>query len=1220
MAIAPNKVNAQCDHFPNQYPATAMSPIAGAGFATLNGCNYGGEYALVNVVSGDTYIFSTCAADGSNVTYNSQLTLRNTSGGLLAYNDNFCSTQSRITWISTITGQIEVHLSVFNCLSNSVCSTIRVSRTAGGPPPPSEVCNNNMPASGTQTVTTCSGTVCDPGGTSLYPNSANGTLVINPSVAGDNVRLTFNTFNVESGWDYLYVYDGNSTAAPLLATLSGTTLPPVFTANNGSLTLRFTSDVSFNYAGFNATISCITPPPPGPCLSAGYGAFGSLTPICNNTVETITTCGYGGEYSNVALTAGISYTFASSNATDWITIGNDAGTVGLAFGTTPVTYTAVTTGNHRFYTHVNSACGEQGTCRTKTVQCLFPPACAAAPTYPTNGATLCYNGELSWPAVALASGYDVYLNAGAGPATTLVSSDQAGTTYSTGALNGQYAWRIVPRNATGPATACANWTFTGQASPTASANNDGPACVGQDVQLTGFTDAATYSWSGPGGYTSNDLSPVLSNVDVADGGDYIFTADNGSCTFSSTTTVVVNAVAPAPTSTTNYAICLNGTVPGGQGLTATAPATVPANAVHNFPGGSFHSEGITFVVRSTMNVPAIPAGAVFTGATLTLTNVEAFSPSYRSEIRVDMTGAYVLAETALSSEGSAGVISPDPVINLPGFPSTGGVVNLRFRESFNDGINPDAIIGGAFITLNYLVQGPILWFDAASGGSQVGSGTPFNPVPGAVNAGVGGFTTLYAAVDDPNCPSGRIPAYFSVGDQFTTFEINSDIQASQTTWEIKSVDNDMVVCSGGPYFDGFQLNIPTSCCMPEGCYTLAVYDSGGDGMVNGFNGGYSLRNSADNRRIIDNTANGDFGSTSQMTGNSYSFCMPLGDDELIYTSCDKYWWRTAEYIVATENLDVSAIWVPNGANTVQSNTTGYEFWFYNPNGGYSFRKFRSHRITDGMANIGATRTAHMKINNWAVVNHIPENDLMNVRVRGRVLGNNEPWGPACRFVRDQDLALCPPTKLMDIPGNANLSCGQFRQFVGGQRVYARPVGGATQYQWRFKIPAENVEIVRTTNTYILNFPWGAALADPLLPGKTYEVEVRAFKGGEWCIDPLNPDSVWGDICLLTIQAPPAVDGNQNIAMENEGGLNIWPNPNTGEQFWLNIDAIEVGVLTVAVDIMDLTGKRVIAREIPVTDRNLNTVIDLNGDLATGMYMVNITAGDKRWTERLVIAK
>jgi hypothetical protein len=430
----------------------------------------------------------------------------------------------------------------------------------------------------------------------------------------------------------------------------------------------------------------------------------------------------------------------------------------------------------------------------------------------------------------------------------------------------------------------------------------------------------------------------------------------------------------------------------------------------------------------------------------------------------------------------------------------------------------------------------------------------------------------------------------------------------------------ITLCSGGPYADGFQLNITESCCLPEGCYALRVFDSAGDGILNGSNGGYQLRLASDNRRIIDNQRNGGFGSLSQITGNAYSFCVPIGDVEPLYTSCDKYWWRTGEYLVATPDDDVSAEWLDGEPNTAQSTTSGYEFWFYNPNGGYSFRRFRSHRLSDGFGPASAVRACHMKVNNWAVANHIPEFDLMNVRIRPRIQGVNGDWGAACRFVRDEALAQCPPTKLMDIPGNQFLSCGQFRQFgVPGQRIHSRPVAQATEYQWRFRIPAENTEIIRSSTGYFLNLNWGPGIAPPLEPGKTYEVDVRAFRNGEWCIDPLNPDSVWGDICLLTIINTPAQDGSQNLALQGEG-FNLWPNPNRGDQFWINLEGVADDVLTVAVDIHDLTGKRIVAREIPMTDSGmLNTVIDLNGDLANGMYLVSVIAGDLRYTERLVIA-
>ncbi len=452
-------------------------------------------------------------------------------------------------------------------------------------------------------------------------------------------------------------------------------------------------------------------------------------------------------------------------------------------------------------------------------------------------------------------------------------------------------------------------------------------------------------------------------------------------------------------------------------------------------------------------------------------------------------------------------------------------------------------------------------------------------------------------------------------------EIQSDLDGHQTSWSIVDIGTAQEVCSGGPYLPAVQMNLTELCCLPHGCYALVVNDAAGDGMINGFNGGYQLRTVAGNKRIIDGLRNGDFGSVSQITGNAYSFCLPIGEDVPIHSSCDKYWWRTGEYMVTTENPAVSAEYVVGGANNVQSNTTGYEFWFYNPHGGYSFRKFRSHNITDGMGNIGATRTCHLKINNWAAASHIPEGALMNVRIRGRVLGNNLPWGPACRFVRDEALALCPPTKLMDIPGNANISCGQFRQFVGGQRVYARPIGGASQYQWRFRLPAENVEIIRTTNNYILNFPWGAAVADPLLSGKTYDVDVRAFKSGAWCVDPSDVDSTWGDVCKLTIQGTPAWSGTPNTTMEPGVALQIWPNPNRGDGFMLSFPSFgdaSGSPRSGVVELFDLLGKRIVSQSLTIGGDGGSFRVEPDVVLSPGTYLVRATLGSDVLTERLVI--
>jgi subtilisin-like proprotein convertase family protein len=125
----------------------------------------------------------------------------------------------------------------------------------------------NMPA-GTNSVSTCSGTFYDSGGNGgNYTYNDNRTYTICPSIAGNKVRVNFSSFVTELNFDFLYIYDGNTTGAALIGAFSGNTSPGIITASTGNasgcLTFRFTSDGNIGsqstFAGWAATISCVTP-------------------------------------------------------------------------------------------------------------------------------------------------------------------------------------------------------------------------------------------------------------------------------------------------------------------------------------------------------------------------------------------------------------------------------------------------------------------------------------------------------------------------------------------------------------------------------------------------------------------------------------------------------------------------------------------------------------------------------------------------------------------------------------------------------------------------------------------------------------------------------------------------------------------------------------------------------------------------------------------------
>ena len=136
---------------------------------------------------------------------------------------------------------------------------------------------------GPATITTqvappiCGGNFVDAGGpTANYPNGSDSTVTICPTNPGDVVTVTFTSFNTETNWDGLYVFDGNSITAPQIASANpaanvpgglagsywGTTIPGPFTSTSadGCLTFRFRSDASVNNPGWVSNVTCAPPP------------------------------------------------------------------------------------------------------------------------------------------------------------------------------------------------------------------------------------------------------------------------------------------------------------------------------------------------------------------------------------------------------------------------------------------------------------------------------------------------------------------------------------------------------------------------------------------------------------------------------------------------------------------------------------------------------------------------------------------------------------------------------------------------------------------------------------------------------------------------------------------------------------------------------------------------------------------------------------------------
>lgn len=101
------------------------------------------------------------------------------------------------------------------------------------------------------TITSISGTLTDGSGPHTYENNTMCTWLISPIVPCESISIQVHRLNTESINDILYIYDGADSGAPLLASLSGDSVPTVALTSTGpQVYIVFQSNGSLQDEGF----------------------------------------------------------------------------------------------------------------------------------------------------------------------------------------------------------------------------------------------------------------------------------------------------------------------------------------------------------------------------------------------------------------------------------------------------------------------------------------------------------------------------------------------------------------------------------------------------------------------------------------------------------------------------------------------------------------------------------------------------------------------------------------------------------------------------------------------------------------------------------------------------------------------------------------------------------------------------------------------------------
>lgn len=485
---------------------------------------------------------------------------------------------------------------------------------------------------------------------------------------------------------------------------------------------------------------------------------------------------------------------------------------------------------------------------------------------------------------------------------------------------------------------------------------------------------------------------------------------------------------------------------------------------------------------------------------------------------------------------------------------------------------------------------------AVANGLDCDDATPFPDAPYIGASCSDGFLFTFPDVIENNCVcDGDIPDFFF---DDLDFHLIPDAFALSLSMSVFANGSATPIISFGPWPNA-QPGVPIveQFQLPPGQYTMRVYDALADGIVNG---GYTLF--VNGKRIVQ--ADGNFQQTSEAP---LGFELPVGSQGLTVATCDKLDLLPSSSIVASPDQLVSDRYDKNDANT------GYQFWIFNPHGGYSRRIYKSHKNPGPGQPPGPTACAHLKLNSLQT-NPVPILTMLNVRVRSRVDGIYGSFGPACTMKIDPYAQVCPTTKLVDNQSNPNFSCYVQRTFGGSQKVVAYTVSGANKYQFEFVNTDEGYArtIASSNNSRTLNW----TTVQPLCGTYIYQVRVRAsFDGGQtWC--------PWGAACPVTITnslnscTPP---GGQLRAMtgEEEASFSVFPNPVTDNSFVVQLPIAgedERALLTVT----NMFGSVVHREEIRITTGNSAVMVHLPHGIASGAYAVDVVAGGHRWSTRLIV--
>ncbi len=602
---------------------------------------------------------------------------------------------------------------------------------------------------------------------SSAPSVSNSTSGTSPLLA----NVTTTTGAAGSSFSGDYVAGNPLCTGPVAGTAAAT---PSLLCSAGSVTLSLSgasSGSGISYQWQSSTDS-ITFNDIAGATSSSYTEAISATTYYKCTV----TCVLSGSVSSTVATAsvsavpsGLSAALSASTVCSGTTVtlsGNVSGTGSYSWSgpggytatdLNPAAFTAGTASAGVYTLTVSNSCGTvTATTAALTVNPL-PAVTISGTTIVAFGssATLTFSGNsgdvvyYSWTGGGSSS-----ITIGAGGTAAVSVTPSSTTTYTvTNATSAAGCTTVITDQ---QATVTVDLGCTVAPTSVSASLSAATICAGGTLTLSGAaTNATSYSWSGPDGFTSTDLNPAAITVSTLSSGIYTLTATNPCGSTTATTDIVTVNTAP----TSPIAAASATTLCTGTTLTLTGSADGATSYSWNGPGGftSASNPASVAVTSSNAGIYTLTATSACGSATATTTSVAVTTVPTVAAIAGTLTtslgssvsltdatasGTWSSGNTAIASVSSTGVVI-----------GTGlGAATISYTVSNSCG----STSATAVVTVNAVVASSTAIWDFTGSTSGLASSSTSTAVPvSGCTSGIGNtLGTVSPAITSSSVSSG----------------------------------------------------------------------------------------------------------------------------------------------------------------------------------------------------------------------------------------------------------------------------------------------------------------------------------------------------------------------------------------------------------------------------------------------------------------------------------